>query len=193
MMCEKRDRSASDRGAHPMRKLIPLLLMLFISTFAGEGEISHIITPRGGSEPLKENKALVKDYYDAFSKNDSSALDDLLASGYGVQDSNLIFDTEYSKYDAFSKNLAVRMRSLHEALPEFNLTIIEMMAEGNKVLVRIQIQGIQKGAFLGVEPTNKPVVIKTFALFTLDGGKITHLNEVWNKLEVMKQIGFIIL
>jgi len=176
-----------------MKKLIPLLLMFFISSFASEAQISHIITPRGGSDPQSENKMIVKDFYDAFSKNDSNSMNDLLASNYRVQDSNVVFDSEYSKYDAFSKNISVRMRALHEALPEFELTIIEMMVDGNKVLARIQIQGLQKGVFLGVEPTDKTVVIKSFSLFTIDGGKITHLNEVWNELGVMKQIGFIVL
>lgn len=175
-----------------MKKIIPLLL-LFISAFASEGELSHIITPRGGIDPQSENKMLVKKYYEAFEENDTRTLSDVLASGYGVQDSNVVFDSTYSKYDAFSKDLSVRTRSLHEALPNFKLTIVEMLSDGNKVLARIQIQGVQRGPFLGVEPTNKPVVIKIFAIFTIEGGKITHLNEAWNELGVMKQIGYIVL
>ena len=175
-----------------MKKIIPFLI-LFISTFASEGEISHIITPRGGSNPQRENKAFIKEYYDAFSKNDSRSLNEVLASNYKVQDATVVFDTEYSKYDAFSKNLNVRMRALHEALPDFKLTIIETMAEGNKVLARIQIHGLQKGKFLGVEPTGKLIVIKLFSIFTIEGGKITRLNEVWNELGVMKQMGTIVL
>jgi steroid delta-isomerase-like uncharacterized protein len=175
-----------------MKKIIPFLI-LFISAFASEGEISHIITPRGGSDPQTANKMLIKEFYEAFSNNDTNSINNVLASNYRVQDSTVVFDSEYSKYDAFSKNLSVRMRSLHEALPDFKLTIIETMAEGNKVLARIQIQGLQKGSFLGVEPTGKPIVIKIFSLFTIEGGKITHLNEVWNELGVMKQMGTIVL
>lgn len=120
-------------------------------------------------------------------------MEKLLASKYGVQDSNVAFDSTYSKYDAFSKNLFTRVKSIHAALPEFTLSIFEMLAEENKVLARIQITGIQKGKFLGVEAANKPVVIKMFALFTLEDGKITHINEAWNELGVMKQIGYIVL
>jgi len=71
--------------------------------------------------------------------------------------------------------------------------VIEMVAEGNKVLARIQISGVQRGSFLGVEATNKPVIMKVFALLTINGGKISHLNESWNELGVMKQMGYIIL
>lgn len=176
-----------------MRKVI-YFLVLMVSAFATSGgELSHIITPRGGTDPESENKALVKQFYDAFSLNDPRAMNDLLAAKYEVQDSTVVFDSSYSKHDAFSKNLSIRVRSLHQALPEFKLQIIEMITEGNKVLARIQIHGVQRGPFLGIEPTEKPVVIKAFAIFTIEGRKITHINEIWNELGIMKQIGYIVL
>lgn len=175
-----------------MKKLAFLFLFL-IAAYADQGEISHIITPRGGSDPQSANKGIVEQFLDAFEKNAPRTMTELLASNYKVQDSNVVFDSNYSKYDAFSKNLSVRVRALQEALPKFKLTIIDMIAEGNKVMARIQIQGVQRGPFLGVEPTDKPIVIKEFAIFTIEGGKITHLNEVWNELGVMKQIGYIVL
>ena len=156
-----------------MKKLL-CSLCLTLSIFAAQGELSHVITPRGGNEPLSANKEIVKQFYEAFSQNEPRKMNELLASNYKVQDSNVIFDSSYSKYDAFSKNLNVRMRALHESLPNFKLTVIEMFAEGNKVIARIQIQGVQRNAFLGVEATDKPVVIKEFAILTIDGGKITN-------------------
>ena len=174
-------------------KKLACLLILMVAAFANQGELSHIITPRGGSDPQSENKILVEKFYNAFEDNDPRAMNEFLASKYSVQDSTVVFDSSYSKYDAFSKNLSVRVRALHEALPKFKLTMIEIFAEGNKVIARTQIQGVQRGSFLGVEATDKPVVIKTFAIFTIEGGKITHINEVWNELGVMKQIGYIVL
>lgn len=175
-----------------MRRLA-LLLIIMASAFASEGELSHIITPRGGTDPESENKVLVRKFYEAFENNDTKGMNELLTSNYRVQDSNVVFDSDYSKYDAFSKNLSVRAKSLHEALPNFKLTILDMLVDGNKVVARIQIQGIQRGRFLGVLGTNKPVVIKEFAIFTIEGGEISHLNEIWNELGVMKQIGYIAL
>ncbi len=175
-----------------MKKVV-ILLALIVSAFSAEKELAHIITPKGGSDPLSDNKQIIREFYQAFNENDLKTMNSLLASNYKVQDSTAVFDSTYSKYDAFSKNLTVRSRALHEALPDFKLKVVTMMAEGNRVLARVEIQGIQRGPFLGVEPTNKPVVIKTFALFTIDGGKISRLNEVWNELGVMKQIGYIVL
>jgi len=174
-------------------KRLALLLIIMVSVFADQEELSHIISPRGGTDSQSDNKVLVQQFYSAFEDNNPRTINDLLASGYGVQDSTVVFDSSYSRYDAFSKNINVRMRALHQALPKFKLTIIEMLAEGNKVLARIQIQGVQRGSFLGIEPTDKPVLIKEFVIFTIERGKITHLNEVWNELGVMKQIGYIVL
>ena len=176
-----------------MRKFLLLFLLLPLFAFAEEPLISQIVTPRGETNPQTYNKEIVKDFYAAFQKNNPGALDELLKGNYGVQDSTVVFNSAYSKYDVFSKNMKVRLSALHNAFKDLDIKIIEMMADGNKVLARVQITGTQTGSFLGVEPTKKPVVIKIFAVFTIDGGKIAHINEVWNELGVMKQIGYIVL
>lgn len=176
-----------------MRRFLLLLLFLPLFAFAEEALISQIVTPRGETNPLTYNKEIVRDFYNAFQKNNPGALDELLKNNYAVQDSTVIFDSTYSRYDAFSKNMKVRLSSLYNAFSDIDIKVIEMMAEGNKVMARVQITGLQTGSFLGVEATKKPVVIKVFAIFTIEGGKISHINEVWNELGVMKQIGYIVL
>lgn len=176
-----------------MRRFLLLFLLLPLFAFAEEPVISHIVTPRGETNPQTYNKEIVQDFYTAFQKNNSGALDELLKHNYGVQDSTVVFDSAYSRYDAFSKNMKVRLSALHSAFKDLDIKVIEMMADGNKVLARVQMSGTQTGPFLGVEATNKPVVIKVFAIFTIDDGKISHINEVWNELGVMKQIGYIVL
>jgi len=176
-----------------MRTFFIILIALPLCLFGDDSMLSHVVTPRGENNPLKENKALVKEFYESIEKNDVTTMNGLLSSSYKVQDSNVVFDSAYSKYDAFSKNLTVRLKSLHDAFSDLKVNVIEMVAEGNKVLARIQISGVQRGSFLGVEATNKPVIMKVFALLTINGGKISHLNESWNELGVMKQMGYIIL
>ena len=176
-----------------MKKYFLLIFLLPLMLFGKEEKVSHIITPRGEIDPLEENKKIAQNFYEAFEKNDGKKLNYLLSEKYQVQDSNVVFDSSYSKYDAFSKNMMIRLQSLHEALPNFELKILAMLAEGNKVFVRFQIIGIQRGPFLGIEPTNKQIVIKNFSVLTIEDEKISYFNEIWNEFSVMKQIGFIIL
>ncbi len=188
----KEKKHLNRRGSFLMKKYLFFIFLLPLFLFGEDARLTHIITPRGEGDPLKENKRIVQNFYDAFAKNDKRKLGEFLNSKYQVQDSNVIFDSSYSKYDAFSKNIALRLKSLHEALPNFELKILEILAEGNKVFVRFQIIGTQKGSFLGIEPTNKQIVIKNFSVFTIEDEKISYINEMWNELSVMKQIGFII-
>ena len=175
-----------------MKKWI-LIFCLPFSLLAANPPLSHVITPQGGTDPLIENKKLIAGFYKALAENDAQMISEILAKNYKIQDSTIVFDSSYSKYDAFSKNILVRMKSLHIALPDFEITIIQMIAEDNQVLARVRMTGVQRGSFLGVEPTLKPVVINMFSVFTIDRGKITNVNEMWNELSVMKQIGHIVL
>src|SRR5690606_13198146 len=106
-----------------------LLLFLILPLFAVAEEplISQIVTPRGESQPQTINKEIVKDFYTAFQKNNAKALDALLKSNYGVQDSTVVFDSAYSKYDAFSKNMKIRLSALHTAFRDLDIKVIEML------------------------------------------------------------------
>ncbi len=44
-------------------------------------------------------------------------------------------------------------------------------------MVRYNIQGIQKGSFMGIAPTQQPMTVSGVDIFHLDNGKITqHLD-----------------
>jgi len=136
---------------------------------------------------------MVEEFYTAFQEQDIKTIKELLAPNYVVKDKGAAYDTSYSKYDAFSKKITVRMKALGEALPNYKLSLLEMIGEKNKVVARLQITGVQKGPFLGIEPMNKPLIINMFAIFTIDNGKITEITEIWNEFSLMQQIGYIVL
>lgn len=178
-----------------MKKLtISLILFFLISGSLGKAaDLSYIFTPKGETGTLAAKKKVVSDFYDAMSKGDPAAIDPFLASIYEVKDSTVAFNSPHSPFDSFSKDIKVRMKALHEALPNLKITVNELFAEGNNVFANLQIEGIQRGPFLGAKPTNKPITIHIFAVFTLSQGKIVQIDEMWNQLAVMKQMGYIIL
>jgi predicted ester cyclase len=177
-----------------MKKFWLLIVLTPLFLFGKDSEVSHIMIPKGEANPLTDNKIMIQNFYEAFEKNAPASLDETLASRYSVQDSTVAFDSSsYSKYDPFSKNMKIRLHALHEAFPDLTVKVLETLAEGNKVCARVQFSGIQRGPFLGIEKTNKPVVIKIFAIFTIEDGKISHINEIWNEFGVMKQMGYLVL
>lgn len=176
--------------------LLPLLTLTARPMFSEEISTEHakIFTPNAsGKTTYDDNKSIVLNFYNIMQNNEVQKLTNLLNSDYTVINSGDLQDSSYSKFTEMSKNLKVRIMALHSALPDFKLEVSELLADENKVLARITISGIQKGPFLGIAPTNKPIHIKLFDVFTIKDGKIIHLAEMWNELSVMKQLGYIVL
>ncbi|PCI95363.1 hypothetical protein COB11_02485 [Candidatus Aerophobetes bacterium] len=168
-----------------------------ISEIGGyETREDKIFSPRssGKSDPAYENnKELVMDFLTAIKRNDTSMISELLSHNYKVINFGEVVETSYSKFTEMSKNLKVRVNALHKALPDFDLKVSSLLAEGNKVMVQATISGIQKGDFMGIAPTNKPVHLKFITVFTISDEKILLISEMWNEINVMKQLGFIVL
>lgn len=157
---------------------------------------ANIFTPSasGSSDPAYQSyREVVLDFFTAFKRNDTQMIGELLSPNYRVTNFGEIKETTYSKFTEMSKNLKVRISALHKALPDFDLKIEEMITERNKVMVQVSISGVQKGDFMGIAPTNKPIHLKFFATFTIRDDKIISISEMWNELNVMKQLGFIVL
>ncbi len=174
-----------------MKTLFILLCIAASSAFAQVA--TGIFTPKGTTDAHAENKLVVQNYYKAFQENNSSALMDALAPNYGIVNANLVQDTTYYRFPSMSKNQKVRMQAFHHSFPDLTIQIMELIAENNRVFAYVTYHGIQKGAFLGIIPTNKPILIRQFAIFTVQNGRITHITEMDNEYSVMEQIGYVLL
>jgi steroid delta-isomerase-like uncharacterized protein len=62
------------------------------------------------------------------------------------------------------------------AFPDLHLTIEDMIAEGDKVVMRFTSRGTQRGEFLGIAPTGKRVTVTGTGTYRMEGGKI---KEGW--------------
>jgi len=177
-------------------KAITVVIACFslVGSFAADSSPDKIFSPTVSGKPSYDHqRELVQKFYTALQDNDADALKELLASDYHVVNAGEVQDSSYSKFTEMSKNIKVRMLALHKALPNFTLTISDVLIDDNKALARVSISGLQQGPFLGIVPTQKPIHIKFFDLFTFKDGKISHIAEMWNELSVMRQLGYIVL
>jgi steroid delta-isomerase-like uncharacterized protein len=79
--------------------------------------------------------------------------------------------------------------AFHTAFPDFKFTIDDMIAEGDKVVMRGNWCGTHEGEFMGLPPTSKRVTVTEIAIFRLAWGKIAELwanTDLWS---LMKQLG----
>jgi steroid delta-isomerase-like uncharacterized protein len=63
---------------------------------------------------------------------------------------------------------------IRAGLPDVKLTVEDMVAEGDKVVVRWRAAATHQGTFLGVPPTGKPVSFSGMATYRLADGKVVE-------------------
>ena len=81
--------------------------------------------------------------------------------------------------------------ALRAGIPDFQTTIEDLIAEGDKVAVRISWQGTHKGELMGIPPTGKYVKVTEMQIYRMANGKII---ERWVETDVfgmMQQLGII--
>lgn len=89
--------------------------------------------------------------------------------------------------NGFKKQVA----ALITAFPDAKWTITEIIAEGNKVMVKQKLQGTQTGAFQYIAPTNKTITTEGTAFYEFKDGKIIHYDIQTDRLGFLQQLGVV--
>lgn len=64
--------------------------------------------------------------------------------------------------------------SVSKAFPEFEVKLDNLSVKEDRVMVRYTILGVQKGTFMGIEPTHQPMSISGIDVFRLDNGRVVE-------------------
>ena len=117
----------------------------------------------------KKNKAFIIEYYNAISGVKKT---DELCRQY-IEDQKLIdnitfFDGAFHRYELF---------------------IDEMVAEGDKVMLRARATGVHKAAFHGIPPTYKKMDLPFTVRYTIKNNKIVDHWLLADQVLLMQQLG----
>ena len=63
-------------------------------------------------------------------------------------------------------------------MPDLHVTLDDLIAEGDQVVTRWTMTGTQRGEFMGIPPTGKPVTVTGISIVRYAGGKQV---EAWNE------------
>ena len=77
------------------------------------------------------------------------------------------------------------------AFPDVNYSIDDILAEGDKTVIRFTMQASHKGTFMGVPATGKQIVVKGVEIDKIVGGKIVETWDFLDSLGMMTQLGVI--
>jgi hypothetical protein len=88
-----------------------------------------------------------------------------------------------------SPRLARRLRrwfgDFHDAFPDWQQEIVQLVAEGDVVVARFRCHGTQTGRWLGTEATGRSMRVDEVYFFTLAEGVLDGawgLEDIWSRL-----------
>lgn len=132
---------------------------------------------------LDANKQLCRDYFTAFLKRDVAWMDRHIAPTFVRHDPGLPFEVRGPQ------GVAQLHDALMPAFPDMKLPLLDFVAEGEKVLVRLRVQATHTGAFGDLQPTGRRIDIDVLDLFQIRDGVLVEHWALLDNLGMMKQLG----
>lgn len=132
-----------------------------------------------------ENKALARDYFRAFGSDDRQWMQENILPSYVRRDGSLPFEVKGPE------GVGRLADVLHGAFSEIELDIQDMIAEGDKVLVRLQFRGRHSGAFGDHPATGRRFDVMVLDLFRMEDGKVAEQWPAIDNLGLQRQIGLL--
>jgi steroid delta-isomerase-like uncharacterized protein len=80
---------------------------------------------------------------------------------------------------------------LHTAFPDSYTEMEDLVAEGDKVVVRVTSRGTHKGNLWGIPPTEKQIEVSGISIFRFVAGKVVERWNLTDNLLLLQQIGII--
>lgn len=132
-----------------------------------------------------ENIAIVRKFFDVGpSKGDLAAADAILAPEFSL---HTPLPTPGPGIEAMN-NVITTCRAAFHGL---NVTIDDIMADGDKVTARFTARGMHTGEFMGLPPTAKAITMTGIEIFLVKEGMITELWGEVNLMGLMQQLGIL--
>ena len=132
---------------------------------------------------LEANKQLCRDYFEAFLRRDEAWWAKHIAPGFLRHDPGLPFQV---RGPDGVKQLA---DALHPGIPDMQLPIADVIAEGDKVLVRLRVVGTHGGELMGLPATQASIDIGVMDLFQIRDDVLVEHWALLDNLGLLKQLG----
>jgi steroid delta-isomerase-like uncharacterized protein len=135
---------------------------------------------------IEENKAIVRRLYEeVHNKGNFVVADELVATNF------IDHNASSPEIPPGPEGVKQTFTTFHNAFPDFNVTVEDMVAERDKVVARLTIRGTHKGEFMGIAPTGKQVAIEVIDITRVAEGKIVERWGQADMLGMMQQLGVI--
>ena len=131
----------------------------------------------------EENKALARRFYEeVFNQGYLDTIDKLLAP-------NIVAYPMPPGFPAGAEGVKQIIGMYLNAFPDIEMTVDELVAEGNSVACLSTMRGTHTGDLMGIAPTGKRIEAKGLDLFHFNDDKVTAVWHFEEELSMWQQLG----
>jgi steroid delta-isomerase-like uncharacterized protein len=137
---------------------------------------------REESMSTEGNKAIVRRFIDeAFVNGRADSLDELVSEAFTPR--------TWPSVEPGVESLKQTVTRMAAGLTDVRFGVEDMIAEDDRVAVRLTAHAVHRGDFMGVPAAGKGYTISEIHIFRLAGGKIAEHWHVADMLGMMRQLG----
>src|SRR5215207_2179696 len=135
----------------------------------------------------EENKALARRFMEeVWNKGNVDFIDEVVASNYVVHDP--------ATPEGMSEGVEGAKQFFemyHNAFPDTQMTVDDLITEGDKVVTRWTARGTHQGELMDIPPSGNRVEVTGISIDRIEGGKFVDSWSNYDLLGMMEQIGAI--
>lgn len=132
---------------------------------------------------LEKNKAIVRKMFEAINKQSLASLDKLMAPDF-------VLHIHAQQTQGWEVNRQV-VEDETKAFPDLHVATEDIIAEGDKVCVRLQETATHAGEYRRLAPTGNKLSYTVAAIWRIIEGKIVEGWIIYDQMDFLKQLGAI--
>jgi steroid delta-isomerase-like uncharacterized protein len=133
----------------------------------------------------EENKALARRFMDeVYNEGNVNFIDEVVASNLVVHD-----PTSPEGMTSGVQSAKQFVEVYRNAFPDIQMTVEDLIAEGDKVVTRWRARGTHQGELMGIPPSGNPVEVTGITIDRIEGGKVVETWANYDALGMMQQVG----
>jgi len=79
--------------------------------------------------------------------------------------------------------------ALWEAFPDAELTVEDLVVEGDRAALRYRLRGTHRGAYLGIEATGLTIDVEGLTMLRVSGARVVEEWHSPTELSILRQLG----
>jgi len=130
---------------------------------------------------LEENKSIVRQVIEAINTRNLALLNELIAPDF------IYWTHQLQGLDTIKHMIEEEL----SGFPDFHITIEDIIAEGDKVWIRLTETGTHTSEFRGLRPTGKKISYTAVTIWRIVSEKVVEGWGVYDQIDYYKQLGVI--